>query len=238
MPFEIGDFYDRDAIHQQLGGGNLQTSLVVHDGRFLFAAPRWGEQNPDAPTSMDVVGPDNCTNAELAGNKSPIHLFWHSQVDDYLYFGQVPAHWEPGPGDTGKLHFDLAHSGISLLEPDVNLEGRPHLLIHLVRERNRRIRNQFITSRVKTRKCDACNDNLKRYANVLGKDYWTIFEAHHNVPVAAQPGVHQIQVGDFRLLCPDCHRAIHRTQDEKGDILTVEEFRTGLLPFDFHADFQ
>lgn len=239
MPFfeaDIGDCFSRDDIHNRFDGrGNQQTSLVVSEGEFLFAAPTYGDLNPNAPLKMNVVGLNNAINAENANGKN-VHLFWHTGAVDYQYFGRPRAEWAPRDQNGGILWFNfrdlLARNDFSL---SLEFEGAPRLITHLITERSRAVRDRFIVRRTETQtlRCDACDDDLNYYDIPGQLEGRMLFEAHHNIPLAQHPGEHLVGENDFRLLCPNCHRAIHRTIQGNWGILPVETFHN-LLPHPRH----
>ena len=58
--------------------------------------------------------------------------------------------------------------------------------------------------------CEACGlteqDARSRYGDTLGD----IFECHHLVPIAAVLGARKTKPEDLAVLCPTCHRDVHR----------------------------
>lgn len=55
--------------------------------------------------------------------------------------------------------------------------------------------------------CEACS----REHNEFGKLTSDIFEVHHRLPLSKAKGVVETHMKDLAVLCPNCHRAIHRT---------------------------
>jgi hypothetical protein len=89
-------------------------------------------------------------------------------------------------------------------------EGRVSLYSHYVRERNvavaRDAKRQF-KSKHKVLSCEACG-------LVPSVQYGVeIIEAHHKVPLSLSKGEREISASDFLMLCPSCHRAIHKMAD-------------------------
>lgn len=57
--------------------------------------------------------------------------------------------------------------------------------------------------------CQVCLINLEEKYGAIGKEY---IEAHHLKPVHLNKGTQQKRnVSDFAVLCPNCHRMIHRS---------------------------
>ena len=70
--------------------------------------------------------------------------------------------------------------------------------------------------RVLGSRCMACGKDMTETYGVMGKDY---IELHHLVPYSkmAQNDTRTLTPSEFCVLCPDCHRMIHRLADA-GDI--------------------
>jgi predicted HNH restriction endonuclease len=97
------------------------------------------------------------------------------------------------------------------------IEGGNRVVTHIVKERNRAI--------VQEKKNNAQNGTLK--CEVCGFCFFDKFkvdfiECHHIVPIS-QSGETITSLDDLALVCPNCHRMLHRKFDEK--YLTVEELR-------------
>jgi 5-methylcytosine-specific restriction protein A len=103
----------------------------------------------------------------------------------------------------------------AVLEED---EGRPEGGIVMTAHR-RRERSSAVTRRRKQQVrdandgqliCEACGlterDVRSNYGNTVGD----VFECHHLVPLAAVLGARNTKPEDLAVLCPTCHRAIHR----------------------------
>jgi len=81
------------------------------------------------------------------------------------------------------------------------IEGSKKYAIHLIAERN-----QNAIKAVKAASkwiCDICEQN---YFDKYGVEY---IEAHHKVPMSNFTSEKVIQISDFALLCPNCHKAVH-----------------------------
>jgi 5-methylcytosine-specific restriction protein A len=96
-------------------------------------------------------------------------------------------------------------------------EGRPEGAIVLT-EHHRRERNRTVVRKRKEQLrnlhgqlvCEACGvteqETRSRYGPTLGD----IFECHHLVPLAEVVGSRRPKPEDLAVLCPTCHRAVHR----------------------------
>jgi ribosomal protein L44E len=98
----------------------------------------------------------------------------------------------------------------SLPIPDIDIpeikstngEARKKLVIHLVRERDRKLVAQKKAS-VDTPTCEVCNfDFQKKY----GINYC---EVHHLTPLAHLKEGTQTKLDDLAIVCANCHRVIH-----------------------------
>lgn len=110
------------------------------------------------------------------------------------------------------------------IAPDLELariEGNPRLFFHFKRERDpdlsrakrdsmRRADGQLV--------CEACGFLVREIYPDLPGD---LCEVHHRRPLAEAVSAVTTRIEDLALLCPNCHRAIHRTEP----LMSVEEFR-------------
>lgn len=64
--------------------------------------------------------------------------------------------------------------------------------------------------------CQACGKNMEDIYGVIGKNY---IELHHKVPYSdmKENDTRVLSQDDFYVLCPNCHRMIHKLEDA-GDI--------------------
>ncbi len=100
-------------------------------------------------------------------------------------------------------------------------EGTVSYRLHLYRERNKalvRKKKDDVLKKGGKLVCEVCGfDFEKQYGN-LGRDF---IECHHIVPLSEQGGEQKTRLKDLVLVCPNCHRMLHR-----GDnILSVDELK-------------
>lgn len=107
--------------------------------------------------------------------------------------------------------------------PDVELivnEGTPELITHLKRERNSKIvQAKLHDSMSKHGKlaCECCGFEAdKVYPGIVSH----LIEVHHRTPLSSIEGSTITTLDDLAILCPTCHRAIHRLTD-----MSVEDMR-------------
>lgn len=129
----------------------------------------------------------------------------------------------------GKDHyFEL--KGLCSLPSDAHFddesfpEGKLVERRHRSRERNSRLAN-LAKSEFRARNdgklfCEACNwpQSKKDLPSPLED---CIIEAHHDVPLSSSCHAGETKISDLKMLCPNCHRALHRERPWK----TVGEFR-------------
>lgn len=114
--------------------------------------------------------------------------------------------------------------------PDETLfpEGAIVARTHLLRERNpamiRKAKADFIAKHGGLH-CETCNhvqtNNFPNPAIAAA-----IIEAHHDVPLYSPEHGGKTQMSDIRMLCPNCHRALHRHRPW----LKVDAFRKKFFP--------
>ena len=110
------------------------------------------------------------------------------------------------------------------VEPDdghSTVEGRQMLVTHVERERDPSLVKQ--AKRRFRRKhgglfCEVCGFDFQLKYGSLGKGF---IEAHHVTPLAAGP--RNTGLDDLMMLCPNCHRMVHRQMDRKRRPLTRAE---------------
>jgi hypothetical protein len=89
-------------------------------------------------------------------------------------------------------------------------EGREIERIHKYRERNSKV-VKIAKANFKKKHgklfCQVCGVNFEEKYGNLGKNF---IEAHHLIPVSKRGGVFNVSPKDFAIVCPNCHRMIHR----------------------------
>jgi 5-methylcytosine-specific restriction protein A len=105
------------------------------------------------------------------------------------------------------------------------IEGEPRLFFHLRRERSQALRKAKKDAERNAGKslcCESCGLVTEHAFPGLTED---ILEVHHRISLSDVEGTVVNTLDDLALLCPNCHRAIHRTKP----MLSVEEFRKLVL---------
>ncbi|TYP95241.1 EVE domain-containing protein [Fodinibius salinus] len=98
-------------------------------------------------------------------------------------------------------------------------EGAKSLHKHYKRERNQKIidekKSQFKKDNG-TVFCEVCSFNFKeKYPNELAEDF---IEVHHLNPISDRKEEVKTTLDDLILICANCHRMVHRTQDAKRNL--------------------
>jgi 5-methylcytosine-specific restriction protein A len=114
------------------------------------------------------------------------------------------------------------------IAPDLDLaavEGDPRLFFHIRRERDAalaRAKREAMHRPDGSLMCEACGFLAARVYPGLSGD---VCEVHHRLPLSKVTDKVATRLEDLALLCPNCHRAIHRTDPLKS----VEDFRTAFF---------
>ena len=89
-------------------------------------------------------------------------------------------------------------------------EGRILSRSHRFKERNfELVKKKKLQVFQKTGKlaCEVCNFEFTEFYGDMGQG---CAECHHNIPIAELQGEQGIKLSDLSILCPNCHRVIHR----------------------------
>jgi hypothetical protein len=114
--------------------------------------------------------------------------------------------------------------------PDVDpsiMEGNPELVAHIRRERSPALvkaKLQKVRAESGRLECACCGFDAKVAFPGLG---FPIVEVHHRTSLATYEASMPTSLDDLAVLCPTCHRALHRA----GDV-TVEAFTETYFPGD------
>lgn len=105
------------------------------------------------------------------------------------------------------------------------IEGQEQLIFHLRRERNAALADKKRQSAMTEHglKCEGCGSYSERLYPGLNASLW---EVHHRVPLSVLKAPAKTLMKDLAILCPCCHRAIHRTKP----MLSVGEFSEKFFP--------
>ena len=100
-------------------------------------------------------------------------------------------------------------------------EGRDTYAIHRKLERDGRLPKRVKAARLASTgklECEACEFDFAEVFGELGDGF---IEAYHRVPVHKLDGTMRTKADDLALVCPNCHRMLHRSDPH----LSVEQLR-------------
>lgn len=100
-------------------------------------------------------------------------------------------------------------------------EGRETYALHRKLERDGRLPKRVKAARLASTgklECEACAFDFAEAFGELGEGF---IEAHHRVPVHKLDGTAKTKAEDLSLVCPNCHRMLHRSDPH----LSVEQLR-------------
>jgi hypothetical protein len=116
--------------------------------------------------------------------------------------------------------FAMAPADLSFDVDATAFEGNPKLVTHVKRERNPQLVKAKLAEAIKrfgSTICECCGFDPKRAFPTISSP---IVEVHHRMPLAESETLVQTKLEDLAILCPTCHRAIHRSTSA-----TVDEFK-------------
>jgi len=103
-------------------------------------------------------------------------------------------------------------------------EGEKWLRAHYLRERSPRLREDKLREFRDLHGrlyCELCLEGqLSRYPSTLAE---RVFEVHHRVPLAGASAPVRTTLNDLVVLCANCHRSVHSTNDVDSNFRLLEE---------------
>ncbi len=140
-------------------------------------------------------------------------------VEDHPYEAETLARkslTKPLPTKLSNILFK-ANNLLGVEEPPISyghessIEGEWKLVLHFEKERDGKLpklAKQYFRDKHNGRLfCEACNYNPE---SSIGID---ITEAHHRTPLSEIEKPTETKVTDFIMLCPNCHRAMHKIEN-------------------------
>jgi len=121
-----------------------------------------------------------------------------------------------------------------ILRESMDIEGyegkqREVFINHLIRERDKKLIKDYKDKYKSIQKCPACNFNPEEIYSI---DAVSLFELHHIFPI----GVRDKEMGsktlekDLILLCPNCHRFIHKLMiKEPNEYITLDVLKARIF---------
>ena len=108
---------------------------------------------------------------------------------------------------------------------DMDSEGRSRYMLHKRRERSSALRKAKVKNFLTTNDfihCELCNINLDElYPSSLSDGY---IEVHHIKPISTLTEHTPTHLDDLILLCPNCHRMIHRTKNAENNLEELKKW--------------
>ena len=111
--------------------------------------------------------------------------------------------------------------GVEPIDAPSTVEGKQVLVTHRLRERDAGL---VMRAKARFRRkhgrlfCQACKFDFEAKYGPLGKGF---IEAHHVKPL--KEGTRHSRPDELMMLCPNCHRMVHRMIDRKRRVLTRQE---------------
>ena len=147
-----------------------------------------------------------------------------SPYQELLERQQIGGAWAYRSRQSSRTASDVPAT--SLTDPDFSaMEGEPKLAAHLQRERSPELvkkKRHAVLKSTGRLACECCGFDAKKQFRGIEAP---IVEVHHRAMLGAQEGAKNITLDDLAILCPTCHRAVHRAKD-----LTVEQFAAKYFP--------
>ena len=116
-----------------------------------------------------------------------------------------------GNGRWGLRHFTPSENKVDISEDDLGFaEGKKKLKEHIYRERNPEVikvaKERFKEQHGGRLFCEACSIELSAIYNIDDN----FIEGHHEIPISKVEENSITRPEDIVMLCPNCHRMIHR----------------------------
>ncbi len=109
--------------------------------------------------------------------------------------------------DTGVDPLEDTVAQQSVADILIGTEGRLVLTTHYRRERDPKLVREAKDKHLRRDslcRCECCQESMLEHYGV------NTIEAHHQDPIGEREGERETTSDDFDLLCPNCHRALHR----------------------------
>jgi len=189
-----------DRILTSRAEGREGPNLVVYKTKSRLARDHYV-----IPYSIfrDLLVDETITVSDVNGSRR-----WNLTLDD----GRLHVSHRAGTIDVREYYgasLLVESEGISEFDVDVHgfsaQEGRPHLVSHLRRERNRTIvrRKKSIAESLS---CEICGFSFEAHYGSAAAEYC---EVHHLVALSEIDALTETTLEDLAILCANCHRVVH-----------------------------
>lgn len=131
----------------------------------------------------------------------------NSAHEVYPYSGGEASLHTPPPQSVSEEVVD------EIVEDYVGTEGKVKVRIHRQKERDKklvRIAKKKFKLQFGKIFCECCGIDFQESYSEIGVDF---IEAHHRVPISQVDEGAKTAVDDLAMLCPNCHRMVHKTPD-------------------------
>jgi len=185
---------------------HLLQQLPIHPMR--VRGPKFRNLNSVARKSYDLAThhPDY-TGKPTKGGAGDIQVL-HDFLDDGPFMHKIAQAIRVIVESDARLDLPVALEDVDEAESEAR-EGRLLERRHLIRERDRKLRDKKIKEHLRTNTdlaCSICDFDFRATYGAHGDGY---IECHHVVPLSAS-GVTTTRLKDLILICANCHRMIHR----------------------------
>ncbi|TGM03239.1 HNH endonuclease [Leptospira jelokensis] len=146
-------------------------------------------------TSDDFFNDEILKNSQIIKSRTGT-VFHLSETE----FNRIMEYWNELNPHNSKIENDEYHAS----------EGNISIRRHLIRERNKTLRNHAISKFLNKNGsiyCEICGFNFEKTYGILGKGF---IEVHHYEPLAKKKGNSKSKFSDLKLLCANCHRMVHQ----------------------------
>ena len=184
-----------------------RLAIQIHDSGYKNA--KFRNPNGVALKLSNLAHFDSKRGEGMSRGSKTDEEIWNRYSEDRIALSEMASKIRLA-GDN--LPGDYAGSGTNEDDEVLELEGGVLFRTHRYLERNRSNRAKKIKSvQEKTGKisCEVCG--IEPHVK-YGLDK-ILIECHHKIPLKDLPQATKPKLSDLALLCPNCHRAIHRIED-------------------------
>lgn len=112
---------------------------------------------------------------------------------------------------------------------DEFIEGKRIEKKHISRERNSALvkaKKSYVLAENGKLSCEICRFDFAEVYGELGSEF---IECHHLIPLSKLNKSVKTKLSDLSLICPNCHRMVHRHIKKDQNASTVQQLKTVLL---------
>ena len=225
----LGDLvvlFQKINIDKQIHLTHLLTPVDNIERDYINTNPkhRWGRKMKILAKTQEIIKPISFNFTSVnQGHTYPVELIDKNQnkedIQKVLWNVFQPFLKEDIYQDyineiSGNLFDDIDNPGSS--------EGKEKLVLHKVRERDPSLVNRK-KQLAKDLICECCDFDFAKTYPLLGRGF---IECHHKIPI--NKGERITSIEDLSLVCSNCHRMLHR-RNENGGYHSIESLRKLIL---------